>query len=196
MVRIKLAFLLLVCSCSLLPQILPRIYNPKEPEIAANTLDTKTIAVMPPENMTFEIYLEQVNWLRAFINDILRRRGFNVVKVADVNAKLKEMKISDAGQLRAYRTEELGKVFNCDAILFWEIVSVEAPSFASVSITLSAVDGRGVLWKMSEFEWLAGVFGGQVEQIMPPFWRVEKRTVKTLAITIAEALRKFPRYAG
>ncbi len=111
-----------------------------------------TILVLPPMNNTVDMSAPDVVW--PIVRNNIIKRGYNAPPIEYVKKVLEEHDIHYAGEVNMYTPEELGKMFNADAILYTTITDWSTTwlvVYASQTVGLqfvlkSAVDGD-VLWQ-------------------------------------------------
>ncbi|OGS23794.1 MAG: hypothetical protein A2297_02455 [Elusimicrobia bacterium RIFOXYB2_FULL_48_7] len=80
-----------------------------------------TVAVMPMENETTN--LNGPGYLRKrFQKRLLRKPSYSAIPLEEVDAKLREIGISDGGQLNAVTPQDLGKKLNVDAVIYGKLL--------------------------------------------------------------------------
>lgn len=76
----------------------------------------QTIAVLPMENGSND--LDAPAYLRQLLFDRLSRRGFHLIPLADIDAKLKDAGFTDGGQLRGVDPKKIGEWVGADGLFY------------------------------------------------------------------------------
>ena len=137
-----------------------------------------TLAVCPPDNWTTDLDLQYTNWFRAVIMTYLNRRGYDTVPQVVVNRSMTKWKFSLAGELGMFKPSELCKEWNCDGLIFWDILRDGELSFSCLR-----ADGT-MLWASGPRK-------------LVPLYNIVGDTPltgqhRTFSVTICECLRDFP----
>ena len=74
------------------------------------------MAVLPMSNETVDIEAPQV--VRAKLHQALASRGYRVLPLQEVDEKLKEIGLTDGGQLKAYSTQEIAKALDAELLFY------------------------------------------------------------------------------
>jgi len=111
----------------------------------------RSVAVLPFDNASNS--LEAPVLMQKLAADALATGGYNVVPAAEVEAKLRELGISQGGQVRSRKTEEMAAALGASALLYGEVrkfsymtIGVYMKREVNVGLELIAADGSR-LWK-------------------------------------------------
>lgn len=105
-----LAGLFLVLNgCALKPKYLVDNYAPPQ-----------SIALLPMSNLTNDMDGPEV--VRQLMFEMLPSRGYSSVTLTQIDDLLREIGITDGGQLRSKEPQELGEKLHVDALLYGELI--------------------------------------------------------------------------
>jgi len=111
-----------------------------------------SILVLPPMNNTVDMSAPDVVW--PIVHNVIIRRGYQSPSIDYVKKVLEEHNIHYAGEINMYTPEELGKMFNADAILYTTITDwsttwllVYASQTVGLQFVLKSATDGDVLWQ-------------------------------------------------
>ena len=91
--------------------------NKLEPAFATHR--PATIVVLPPTNYTVDLDAPVV--FREAVQKMIQRKGYRAPAPQQVDTILEEEGITDPGQLAVMSTNEIGELFEADAVLYTEV---------------------------------------------------------------------------
>ncbi|MBI4064213.1 MAG: DUF799 family lipoprotein [Elusimicrobia bacterium] len=110
------------------------------------------VAVLPFHNYTNDLQGPDVT--RSLLEISLNRHGYRMIDAKTVNSRLKEMGITDGGQLGGVRSKELGAKLGADGLLYGDLLefkNVNLGVFANrkVELKLKLVDAKtgDIVWE-------------------------------------------------
>lgn len=143
--------LLLIGSCATIPK-----------NFGPGKIMPNTILVVPPMNNTVDMSAPDVVW--PMVHNIIIRKGYNAPPIEEVKNTLKEHDIHYAGEINIFTPQELGKMFNANAILYTTITDwsttwllVYASQTVGLQFVLKSAEDGSILWENHYTETERGV---------------------------------------
>lgn len=110
------------------------------------------VVVLPIQNETVDLDAPEV--FRPRVQTAVMSRGYQVPSIDEVDAVLAEQGLTDPGQINAFSSQELGELFQADAVLYtivteWRTTYLVFYSVIGVGARFELVDTKTdeVLWK-------------------------------------------------
>lgn len=82
----------------------------------------KKLAILPFSNESN--FVEAPEWVQKRLREKLRERGYKILPQEEVNQKLREIGITDGGQLNAYPSSQIAKKLGSDLLLYGNILTL------------------------------------------------------------------------
>lgn len=124
--RLKPSFLVSVFTLTFLPfylfTFLPIFIGcaPKAKYLIENYVPPERVAVLPFTNQSIDFDAPVL--MRYLFNKRLIANGYNTISFEEVDNKLREMGITDAGQLPTATQKEIGETLNVDALFYGDVI--------------------------------------------------------------------------
>jgi len=94
--------------------------SPKAKYLIENYSPPKKIAVLPFNNQSIDLDAPVI--MRYLFNKRLSSVGYNTIPLDEIDEKLREMGITDGGQLPAATPKELGEKLNVDGLIYGDVI--------------------------------------------------------------------------
>ncbi|MFH1541315.1 MAG: GNA1162 family protein [Elusimicrobiota bacterium] len=170
----SLCFVILTCCVLLLSSCAP-----KAKYIIENYSPPKKIAILPFTNQSVDFDAPVL--LRYLFGKRLDAIGYNTISFEEIDAKLQEMGITDAGQLPTINPKELGEKLDVDGLVYGDVIEFKYTTlgfyfartvqanfklFDAKNTLLLWEDERKVSHKKFEFENIGKAFADQLIEKM------------------------------
>ncbi len=148
---------------------------PKAKYLIENYSPPQIIAVLPFNNQSVDLDAPVI--MRYLFNKRLSAVGYNTISLSEIDEKLREMGITDAGQLPTTTLKELGEKLNVDGLIYGDVLDFKYTTlgfyyartvqanfklFDSKNEKLLWEDERKVSHKKFEFKDIGKAFASQL----------------------------------
>ncbi|MBU2572590.1 MAG: DUF799 family lipoprotein [Elusimicrobia bacterium] len=172
----------LVCACA--------AKKPQAIFLSPDFKEPMTVAVLPFENETTD--LDAVGLYRQLFATALLEKGYKVIPTAEVDEKLREMGITQGGQLGAFKNADLQQKLDAEALVFGNLKEAK---YLTVGIKKQKkATGYAALYRKDVKLWEDEKSYSKSEYSLNPVSAIQKQLAGKLAETALSRYSGHPLY--